>query len=75
MKNCRQCHQNYEPRSLDNRARLLWLGLAHIKLLQDIICILALMHKGLVLSLLELQPKKEVQLTHYAHFNLLAHKI
>jgi hypothetical protein len=51
------------------------LGLAHVELLYDIICILALMHKGPILGLLDLQPKKEVQLIHRAHFKLLAHKI
>jgi hypothetical protein len=40
------------------------LALAHVKLLQDVLCILALMYKGPVLSLLDLQPKKEIQLAH-----------
>jgi hypothetical protein len=51
------------------------LGLAHVKLLQDVLYILALMYKGLVLGLLDLQPKKKVQLTHHAQLKLLAHKI
>jgi hypothetical protein len=32
------------------------LALAHVELLQDVLCILALMYKGPVLSLLDLQP-------------------
>jgi hypothetical protein len=33
------------------------------------------MYKGPVMSLLDLQPKKEVQLAHHAHLKFLAHKI
>jgi hypothetical protein len=36
------------------------LGLAHVELLQDILCILTLMYKDPVLGLFDLQPKKEV---------------
>jgi hypothetical protein len=35
------------------------LALAHVELLQDVLCILSLMYKGPVLSLLDLQPKKK----------------
>lgn len=51
------------------------LGLAPIKLLQDAVSILALMHNGPVLDLLDLQPKKEVQLGYHAHLKLPAHSI
>jgi hypothetical protein len=36
------------------------LDLAHVELLQDVICMIALMHKGPILGLLDLQPKKVV---------------
>jgi hypothetical protein len=32
------------------------LGLVHVKLLQDILCVLALIHKSPILGLLDLQP-------------------
>jgi hypothetical protein len=51
------------------------LGLTHVELRQDILCILVLMHKGPVLGLLNLQPKKEGQLAHHAHIKFHTHKI
>lgn len=51
------------------------LALAHVELLHDVLCILALMYKGPVLSLLDLEPKKEIQLAHHAHLKFPTHKI
>jgi hypothetical protein len=46
------------------------LGLAHVELFQDVLCILALMYKAPILGLLDLQSKKEAQLAHHAHLKL-----
>jgi hypothetical protein len=51
------------------------LGLTHIKLLQDILCVLSLMHKSLVLGLLDLQPMEEVELSPHDHLKLPTHSI
>jgi hypothetical protein len=51
------------------------LALAHVELFQDILCILALIYKDPILSLLDLQPKKEIQLAYHAHLKFPAHKI
>jgi hypothetical protein len=51
------------------------LGVTHVKLLQDIISVLVLVHKYLILSLFDLHPKKGVELSHHAHLKLPSHSI
>ena len=46
---------------------------SHVKLLEDISCVLGLMDEGTLRALLDLLPKEKPELTHEAHLKLPAH--
>jgi hypothetical protein len=49
------------------------LGLAHVKLLKDVLDVFSLVNKCIVLGLLDFQPKEEGELFNHAHLKLPAH--
>ena len=48
-------------------------GVVHAKLLDDVLGILALVHKRPIHLLLDLKTEEELQLTHHGHLKLSAH--
>ena len=50
-----------------------WLSISHIKLLQQVLYVLRLLHKHTILALFDLDAEKEGQLTHHQHLKLSLH--
>ncbi|KAK2427508.1 hypothetical protein QL285_026082 [Trifolium repens] len=46
-----------------------------VELLQKLYCIFALMNVSAIFSLIDLNPKEELQFTHHAHLKFILHQL
>jgi len=51
------------------------LGVRHVELLEDVLRVLALVHEGAFLALLDLESGEEGEFSHHGHLELPAHGI